>query len=169
MKEDTLGTNTPGTDLRCYSSSSFSFLQGKKNSHPLLRPFLGRVREAETTSLFSPPPPLPQHLREERRRFMHQDTSTSSRSSHEEEEGETDMLEIPLGSVTDGKVVRVSIKEGQLVTKDEVLMRLTCCENVEVLIRAPFRGVVASIGVREGDVIQRGHIIAVLIPQSLDH
>lgn len=68
-------------------------------------------------------------------RFLHQDSRTGSGVQEKEEEQETRMLEIPLGSVTDGKVVRISIKEGQLIAK----VRKPPYEKVKITNNAKIR------------------------------
>ena len=62
-----------------------------------------------------------------------------------------------LSSPISGRVVKVNVKNGENVKKDEVLMVIEAMK-MEYLIRAPFDGKVKKVNFKENDQIEIGQI-----------
>ncbi len=75
---------------------------------------------------------------------------TGRKKTKKKEEGD-------LKSPISGKVVKVNVKNGENVKKDDVLMVIEAMK-MEYLIRAPFDGKVKKVNFKENDQIEIGQI-----------
>ena len=69
----------------------------------------------------------------------------------------TEKKEGDLNSPISGTVVKVKVKEGSKVKKDDVIMIIEAMK-MEYLIRAPYEGVIKKVNFKDNDQIEIGQL-----------